>query len=61
MPQPMPVPPFVHRLPADVAARIRATAPPATGPRRMSAFVVAVAVLGGALAAALRVEDRYLC
>jgi len=26
MPEPMPVPPFRHRLPADVAARIRATA-----------------------------------
>lgn len=28
-----PVPPFRHHLPADVAARIRATAPPATPPR----------------------------
>jgi hypothetical protein len=29
----MPVPPFTYRLPADVAARIRATATPATGLR----------------------------
>ncbi|WP_324274372.1 hypothetical protein [Blastococcus brunescens] len=34
MPEQMPVPPFVHRLPTDVAARIRATAPPAPPPRR---------------------------
>ncbi|SOD93964.1 hypothetical protein SAMN06272739_0514 [Blastococcus haudaquaticus] len=27
MPEQMPVPPFRFRLPADVAARIRATAP----------------------------------
>lgn len=28
-----PVPPYRYRLPAPVAARIRATAPPATGSR----------------------------
>ena len=33
MPEPMPAPPFVHRLPADVAARIRATAAPTRPPR----------------------------
>lgn len=27
VPEPMPVPPFRYRLPADVASRIRATAP----------------------------------
>jgi hypothetical protein len=38
----MPEPPFVHRLPADVAARIRATAASATGARRTAARVLAV-------------------
>lgn len=33
MPEPMPDPPFVFRLPAHVAARIRATAAPAAPPR----------------------------
>jgi hypothetical protein len=53
MPEPVPVPPFAHRLPADVAARIRATAAPGTGPRRMAALVLAFDRL-------VRVEARYL-
>jgi hypothetical protein len=53
MPEPMPVPPCPHRLPADVTARIRATAAPALGPRRMAALVLAFGPL-------VRVESRYL-
>jgi hypothetical protein len=53
MPEPMPVPPCPHRLPADVTARIRATAARAIGPRRTAALVLAF----GRLA---RVENRYL-
>ncbi|WP_164704678.1 hypothetical protein [Blastococcus litoris] len=47
MPESIPVPPFRHRLPAEVAARIQATAP-----RRPMAAVVLVA---GILAAAFTV------
>ena len=54
MREPMPVPPFVHHVPTDVAARIRATAPPATGPRRLGALV-------RALGSRVRIQDRYLC
>jgi hypothetical protein len=53
MPEPMPVPPCPHRLPADVTARIRATAAPAIGPRRTAALVLAFGRL-------VRVENRYL-
>ena len=53
MPEPMPVPPCPHRLPADVTARIRATAAPTIGPRRMAALVLAFGRL-------VRVENRYL-
>ena len=53
MPEPMPVPPCRHRQPADVTVRIRATAAPALGPRRMAALVLAFDPL-------VRVENRYL-
>lgn len=53
MPEPVPAPPFAHRLPADVAARIRATAAPGTGPWQTAALVLAFDRL-------LRIEDRYL-
>ena len=53
MPEPMPVPPCPHRLPPDVTARIRATAAPTIGPRRMAALVLAFGRL-------VRVENRYL-
>lgn len=47
MPDPMPVPPFRHRLPADVAARIQATAPR----HRMAGVILVAGVLAGAFAA----------
>jgi hypothetical protein len=53
MREPMPVPLLVRQLATAVAARIRATAPPATGPRRLGALV-------RALGTRARVEDRYL-
>lgn len=52
----MPVPPFAHRLPADVAARIQATGLPATERRRarlLAAAVVAAALFGSVYAAAV--------
>ena len=56
MPAATPVPPFRHRLPADVAARIQATGLPATERRRarlMAVAVVAAALFGGVYAAAV--------
>jgi hypothetical protein len=56
MADPVPVPPFPHRLPADVAARIQATGLPATGrrpARRIAVAVVAAALLGAVYAAAV--------
>jgi formate/nitrite transporter FocA (FNT family) len=47
----IPVPPFRHRLPADIAARIQATGVAATERRR--ARRMAVAVVAGALFGAL--------
>jgi len=34
MPEPIPVPPFLRRLPAEIVKRIRATASRSPGPER---------------------------
>ncbi|MFD2090256.1 hypothetical protein [Blastococcus deserti] len=65
MPEPPPVPPSTHRLPADVAARIRTTAAPPRPPRRTTAvvlpFVLGSGIGGGGLAHLIRVGHRYRC